>query len=100
MKMQDGTRPEAMEDLEIREAADRLLSQTRRSTLMTLEAAMARARPYRPGRRSGDDALDAAHDMMTLSRLALRSADRLNSVAGALIGCDLRSWDHGTGPRH
>lgn len=89
-----------MEDLQTREAADRLLSQARRSTLMTLEAAMAKARPYRPGRESGDDALDAAHDLMTLSRLALRSANRLNSVAGVLIGRDLRSWDLGSKPRH
>jgi hypothetical protein len=100
MSYRNVTRPQPMNDMETREAADRLLSQARRSTLMTLEAAMAKVRPYRPGRCHGEDALNAAYDLMTLSRLALRSADRLDTVAGTLMGCDLRLWNHGVGPGH
>lgn len=84
-------------DMDAQAAADALLQRAQRSTLVTLEAAMAKAMPHRPGQpRWGDhhdraDAVDAAYDLMTLSRLALRSADHLNTVAGALIGLGPRA---------
>lgn len=80
--------PAAQAAHEAHEAADMLLHKTRRTALMTLEAAMAKARPFRPDRRRmSADALEAAQDLMTLSRLAMQSADRLNGVAGSLVGC-------------
>ncbi len=76
-------------------AADQLLGTTRRTTALTLEAALTRVRPLRQNRRGrfdwrDDDTLDdavisAAFDMMALTRLSLRSAERLNGVVAALV---------------
>lgn len=83
-----GSAPAAQAETAACDAADTLLQKTRRSSLVTLEAAVTKARPHRPGRRRfRADAAEAAEDLMTLSRLALKSADRLNGVAGALVGC-------------
>ncbi|SOE01268.1 hypothetical protein [Caenispirillum bisanense] len=77
-------------------AAEQLLGTTRRTTALTLEAALSRVRPLRRDVRDrfhdldddliDDDVVTAAFDMMALSRLSLRSAERLNGVIGAMVG--------------
>lgn len=78
-------------------AAEQLLGSTRRTTALTLEAALSRVRPLRRDKQDRfyglddesldeDDLLAAAFDMMTLSRLSLRSAERLNEVVATMIG--------------
>lgn len=77
-------------------AAEQLLGTTRRTTALTLEAALSRVRPLRRDVRDrfhdldddliDDDVVTAAFDMMALSRLSLRSAERLDGVIGAMVG--------------
>ncbi|GAA0594798.1 hypothetical protein [Caenispirillum bisanense] len=83
--------------------ADQLLGTTRRTTALTLEAALSRVRPLRRDMRDrfdwrdddmvDDEVISAAFDMMALSRLSLRSAERLNGVVAALVSGGAASTD-------
>lgn len=87
-------------------AAEELLGRTRRTTALTLEAALSRVRPLRRDMRDrfygfdedgvdDDDLTAAAFDMMTLSRLSLQSAERLNGVIAAMVGGPRSAADDG-----
>lgn len=91
---------DALEEQQARQVAERLLLHTRRSSLLTLEAAMVKVRPLRRGCRRAGDVHDTVDAVVTLSRLAMRSADRLDNVVCLLLGCGLHGWDHGAGPGH